>query len=146
MLNVSVMWRNCPAWVMINNWKLCSAEIVRRIGPRQWLCWMQQQLVWHRRWGEEEENNVVEYSQPGTSAGEVSNWMHCFPSIYWSPHQQRQHYFHCANFILHRHYIHLVVEQSNLYYWQCLDLWETGQSSSFPFLKWQCMTCRYCWL
>jgi len=62
---------------MINKRKLCSAEIVRRVGPRQWLCWMQQQLTWCRRWGEkeeEEEDNVEEDSQPGTSAGGVSNW------------------------------------------------------------------------
>ena len=74
MLNVAVMWSNCPAWVMVNKRKLHSAEIVRRVGPRQWLWWMEQQLVRHRQRGEGEENNVEEDPQPGTSVGGVWNW------------------------------------------------------------------------
>ena len=58
MLTVAVMWSNCSASVMVNKRKLCSAEIVKKVGPRQWLWWMQQQLVWHRRRGEKEENNL----------------------------------------------------------------------------------------
>jgi hypothetical protein len=74
MLNIAVMWSNCHACVMVNKRKLHSAEIVRRVGRRQWLWWMEQQLVWHRRQGEGEENNVEEDPQPGTIAGVVWNW------------------------------------------------------------------------
>jgi len=73
MLKVAVMWSNCPAWVMVNKRKVRSAEFVRRVGPRLWLWWMEHQLVWHRRQGEGEENNL-EDPQPGTSADGGWNW------------------------------------------------------------------------
>lgn len=105
MLNVSVGGSNCPAWVMINKRKLCSAEIVRRVGPRQWLWWMQQQLVWHRRWDEEEENNVEEGLQPGTSAGEVSNWGRQLEGALFSIHLLEPQSTNAAHFSLCQFYI-----------------------------------------
>jgi len=105
MLNVAVMWSNCTAWVMVNRRKLHSAEIVRRVGPRQWLWWKEQQLVWHRREGEGEENNVEEDQQmvpvlvePQT--GDV-NWEGALFSIHWLELPSKKAAFY---FILHKHY------------------------------------------